>query len=231
MIRTIDQAQTSKPQLATLVDKISSIFVPTVLLIATLTFCLWLFNGADISAATLAAISVLVISCPCALGLAIPMSIIVGTGQAAKLGILVKEANGLQHLSQVKHIFFDKTGTLTSGNTQVTAVWQQNSESVAIAAAIEQNMVHPLAQAIIQFAQQQSAVLPTIKQVNAIAGKGLQATIEQQKWLLGSLSFMQEQQVDLQPCQTFIQQQLQLAASLVFLANGKKVINVFAISD
>lgn len=231
MIRTIDQAQTSKPQLATLVDKISSIFVPTVLLIATLTFCLWLFNGADISAATLAAISVLVISCPCALGLAIPMSIIVGTGQAAKLGILVKEANGLQHLSQVKHIFFDKTGTLTSGNTQVTAVWQQNSESVAIAAAIEQNMVHPLAQAIIQFAQQQSAVLPTIKQVNAIAGQGLQATIKQQQWLLGSLSFMQEQQVDLQPCQTFIQQQLQLAASLVFLANGKKVINVFAISD
>lgn len=231
MIRTIDQAQTSKPQLATLVDKISSIFVPTVLLIATLTFCLWLFNDADISAATLAAISVLVISCPCALGLAIPMSIIVGTGQAAKLGILVKEANGLQHLSQVKHIFFDKTGTLTSGNTQVTAVWQQNSESVAIAAAIEQNMVHPLAQAIIQFAQQQSAVLPTIKQVNAIAGQGLQATIKQQQWLLGSLSFMQEQQVDLQPCQTFIQQQLQLAASLVFLANGKKVINVFAISD
>lgn len=231
MIRTIDQAQTSKPQLATLVDKIAAIFVPTVLLIATLTFCLWLFNGADISAATLAAISVLVISCPCALGLAIPMSIIVGTGQAAKLGILVKEANGLQHLSQVKHIFFDKTGTLTSGNTQVTAVWQQNSESVAIAAAIEQNMVHPLAQAIIQFAQQQSAVLPTIKQVNAIAGQGLQATIKQQQWLLGSLSFMQEQQVDLQPCQTFIQQQLQLAASLVFLANGKKVINVFAISD
>ncbi|MFC0309750.1 heavy metal translocating P-type ATPase [Gallibacterium trehalosifermentans] len=231
MIHTIDQAQTSKPKLATLVDKVAAIFIPAVLIIALFTFIGWLIVGAALSKAMLAAISVLVISCPCALGLAIPMSIIVGTGQAAKLGVLVKEANGLQQLTQVKRIFFDKTGTLTTGKTTVTAVWQQDPHSFAVAASIEQQMVHPLADAIIQFSQQQQLQTFSIERSEIIAGKGLIATLNGETWLLGSQVFMQEQQIDLAPAQIFIQTHLQQAASLVFLAQGKQLMNVFAISD
>ena len=231
MIRTIDQAQTSKPQIAALVDKIAAIFVPVVIVIALITLIVWLSLGATLSHAVVAAISVLVISCPCALGLAIPMSIIVGTGQAAKFGILVKEANGLQQLSNIKRIFFDKTGTLTTGKTTLIAMWQQDPHSIAIAASIEQQMVHPLADAIIQFAQQQQIKFMPVAQTHAIAGKGIQATINQEPWLLGSLRFMQEFAVDCQPAASFIQQQLQQAASLVFLAKDHQLINIFAISD
>ncbi|OBW96198.1 copper-transporting ATPase [Gallibacterium salpingitidis] len=231
MIHTIDQAQTSKPQLATLVDKVASIFVPVVILIALFTLIGWLIAGATLSDATVAAISVLVISCPCALGLAIPMSIIVGTGQAAKFGILVKEANGLQQLSKVKRIFFDKTGTLTTGKTAVTALWQQDPQSIAIAASIEQQMVHPLADAIIQFAKQHQLDLCQVDTANIIAGKGLQAMVNQQQWSLGSLRFMQELTVDIEAAQSFIQQQLANAASLVFLAKDKQLVNIFAVSD
>lgn len=231
MIHTIDQAQTSKPQLATLVDKVASIFVPVVILIALFTLIGWLIAGATLSDATVAAISVLVISCPCALGLAIPMSIIVGTGQAAKFGILVKEADGLQQLSKVKRIFFDKTGTLTTGKTTVTALWQQDPQSIAIAASIEQQMVHPLADAIIQFAKQQQLELYQVDTANIIAGKGLQAIVNQQQWSLGSLRFMQELEVDIAASQAFIQQQLANAASLVFLAKDKQLVNIFAVSD
>ncbi|MFC0323407.1 heavy metal translocating P-type ATPase [Gallibacterium melopsittaci] len=231
MIHTIDQAQTSKPKLATLVDKVAAIFVPAVLIIALFTLIGWLIAGATFSKAMLAAISVLVISCPCALGLAIPMSIIVGTGQAAKLGMLVKEANGLQQLTQVKRIFFDKTGTLTTGKTTVNAVWQQDPHSFAVAASIEQQMVHPLADAIIQFAQQQQLQTFSIERSEIIAGKGLIATLNGKTWILGSQVFMQEQQIDIAPAQIFIQTHLQQAASLVFLAQDKQLINVFAISD
>ncbi|OBX08380.1 heavy metal translocating P-type ATPase [Gallibacterium genomosp. 3] len=231
MIHTIDQAQTSKPQLATLVDKIAAIFVPVVIGFAVITCLVWLSFGATFSDALLAATSVLVISCPCALGLAIPMSIIVGTGQAAKLGILVKEANGLQQLTKVQRIFFDKTGTLTTGKTSVTAAWKDDLSSLSIAASIEQQMVHPLADAIIQFAKQHKVSIIPVQATNSIAGKGLEATINHEQWLLGSLRFMQEQQIDIAASQAFIQQNLQNAASLVFLAKQQQLVNVFAISD
>lgn len=235
MVKAIANAQSSKPKLATLTDKIVAIFVPVVLVIATITLIAWLLAGKNATDAILAATTVVLISCPCALGLAVPMSVIAGTTQAAKLGILVRDAEGLQRLSQARTMIFDKTGTLTLGQTEVRAEWKKDKQVLAITAAIEQQVTHPLATAIVKLAQQyrladQFTQYP-VEQLQVLKGFGVKAILNQQEWYVGNIELMQQQQVDLSECQQFITQQTANAASLIFVATQRQLVNVYAVSD
>ncbi|WP_420891209.1 heavy metal translocating P-type ATPase [Mergibacter septicus] len=231
MVKAIAHAQSSKPKLATLTDKVVAVFVPIVLFIAFITLISWIMAGKDTTEAILAATTVVLISCPCALGLAVPMSVIAGTTQAAKLGILVRDAEGLQRLSQVKTMIFDKTGTLTLGQTEVRAEWRVNDPSLAIVASIEQQVTHPLATAMVKLATQRQLSSYPVEQLNILQGFGVKAIVNQQEWYLGNIELMQQQQIDLTACQPFIQEQVENAASLIFVATKQQLINVYAVSD
>lgn len=193
IIKMVEEAQGSKAPIQALADKISGIFVPIVLAIALLSFATWLIVGSPtlgvssaLSYAILAFVGVLVIACPCALGLATPTAIIVGVGKGAEHGILIKNAEGLEKLSSINTIVFDKTGTITKGRPEVTDIvivdtqFSEN-ELLQLAASVEKLSEHPLAQAIAEYAVQKSLDLVPVDNFTALEGIGVQATINTQK--------------------------------------------------
>lgn len=197
IIRLVDEAGQSKAPIARLADKVSGIFVPVVFGIAVLTAVIWLIAGKSFDFALSNAISVLVISCPCALGLATPVSIMVGTGKAAEMGILIKSAQTLEQLHAVDTIVLDKTGTITSGHPKVTDVLLfsedlSESEFLAQAAAAESGSEHPLAQAIVEKAQQEKLNIPQAESFLAYVGSGIRATVCGHTYLAGNLSLMEQ---------------------------------------
>lgn len=237
MLSAVAKAQSSKPQLANLADKVAAIFVPTVIVIAIVTFLLHWVTGGNLTQAVLAATTVLVISCPCALGLAIPMSVIAGTTQAAKLGILVRDANGLQQLAKVNTIAFDKTGTLTLGEMQVQATWQNDLTTLQALFAIEQQVTHPLANALVKFAQQQGVDYRTVDSIQQLDGLGVKAKFEEDEWLIGNQQLMLDNAVNLAEAQHFMTTYYQQAMTLVFVAKRPneevtaQLQNIFALAD
>lgn len=200
IIRMVRHAQSSKPQIGQLADRISSVFVPVVVALALLSAAIWYFFGPapQIVYTLVIATTVLIIACPCALGLATPMSIISGVGRAAEYGVLVRDADALQRASTVDTIVFDKTGTLTEGKPQVTAVElcggaNNEDEVLRIAAALEQGSSHPLAKAI-----RDKAALKSFSEVNefrTLGGLGVSGSIEGRHILLGNLALMKERGV------------------------------------
>ncbi len=198
IIRLVEEAQASKAPVQQLVDRISAIFVPTVVVIAGLAFGGWLWLDGSLQNAVLAAVSVLVIACPCALGLATPTAIMVGTGLAARHGILIKDADALEHACRADTLVFDKTGTLTEGRPaleRITAFDRQHDRLLQLAASAQQGSEHPLARAVLRHAERQGIELLPVAQFRALPGRGLEAIVDGERLLVGNRRLMLEQGV------------------------------------
>ena len=188
IVEMVKKAQTSRAPIQKLTDKISNIFVPAVLIIAILTFVIWnIFLQASTVRALLFAVSVVIIACPCALGLATPTALMVGTGRSAKAGILIKNGEVLEAADNIQTVVFDKTGTITHGQPQVTDIVGSNPKQILqIAASIETASEHPLAQAIVQAAQKQKLSLIPAADFQTIVGKGVCAQLQDKQFYIGS---------------------------------------------
>lgn len=235
IIRLVRQAQSSKPEIGQLVDKISAVFVPVVVLIALFSAAFWyVFGPAPQIVYTLViATTVLIIACPCALGLATPMSIISGVGRAAEFGVLVRDADALQRASTLDTLVFDKTGTLTEGKPQVVAITTigafSDQQALRLAAALERGSGHPLARAILQKAGEQS--LPAVSGFRTLRGLGVSGEAEGYTLLLGNPALLNEQQVDTGMLNDAITAQATQGATPVLLAVDGKAVALFAIRD
>lgn len=201
IIRMVEDAQGSKAPMQRLVDKISGIFVPIVLVVAALTFIAWYFFGPDpsLSYAVITMVAVLVIACPCALGLAAPTAVMVGTGKAAENGILVRGGEALEMVRKIDTVVLDKTGTITRGKPEVTSVTligdQDEARMLRIAAAAESQSEHPLAQAIVGAASQRGIDVPTPSRFDSVTGKGILATVDGTNVVIGNEAFMREHEI------------------------------------
>ncbi len=235
IIRLVRRAQSSKTQPGQLADRISAVFVPGVILVALVSATVWYFIGPQphIVYTLVVATTVLIIACPCALGLATPMSIIAGIGRAAEFGVLVRDADALQRASSLDTLVFDKTGTLTEGTPDVTAITTFNhhdqAQVIRWAAALEQGASHPLARAITQYAQ--DAALPLTTQFRTFAGQGVSGTIDGLEMLLGNRLMLQQQGVVITEAETLIQQHAECGATPVMLAVNGKLAALLAIQD
>ena len=241
IIRLVDEAGNSKAPIARLADKVSGIFVPAVILIAVLTAFMWILAGENFEFALSNAIAVLVISCPCALGLATPVAIMVGTGKAAEYGILVKSAQSLEQLHSIDTVILDKTGTITTGHPSVTDCeilseeWKDEQQFLAWAAAVETGSEHPLAQAVVEKARDWNLELPEVSQFQMEAGRGVTARIDGQLCLAGNLAFMQEQKVIDEEEQIAAEAKMRMYAEqgktpLLFVRNSR-IQGIVAVAD
>ena len=201
IIRLVEDAQAGKAPIQRLVDKVSAVFVPVVLLIALITLVGWWWVGGSFELALIHAVAVLVIACPCALGLATPTAIMAGTGVAAKYGILIKDAQALELAHKVDVVAFDKTGTLTLGRPTLTdfiAVAQgDDAQGLAIAASLQSGSEHPLAHAVVSAAQEKGLRFAAPDNVRAVPGRGTEGDINARSFLIGSLRWMDELKVDM----------------------------------
>ena len=244
IIKLVKQAQMSKPEIGRLVDKIASVFVPIVIAIAIISFISWFYLGPEpqLAYALTAGIAVLVIACPCALGLATPIAIMMGTSKAAQYNILIKNSDALQTASHLTHLVVDKTGTLTQGRPVVTNIIVNQEgdtdESIdegrilQLSASLEHNSEHPLADAILTAAKEKKQSLLQTANFLAVEARGVQALIDDKKVLLGNQSFMQENSI-LLPTK-MLQQSEQLAessATPIWLAQNGILIGLLGLKD
>ena len=237
IIEMVRRAQNSKPAIGRLADKISAVFVPSVLIIATVTFLVWFNIGPApvIGFALVATMTVLVIACPCALGLATPISIIVGVGKAAESGILIRNGEALQQASRLTTIVLDKTGTVTEGHPAVVGIiaaegWTEE-EVLRLAASIEAGSEHPLAQAVVQAATARSLVLAPANGFDAFAGFGVRAQIDGKSVLLGNPRLMERTGVDIAALYNHAHTAALLGQTPIYLAVEGKVAGIVAIAD
>ncbi|RZL19614.1 MAG: heavy metal translocating P-type ATPase [Pedobacter sp.] len=234
IIKTVQDAQGSKAPVQKLVDKIAGIFVPVVIGIAILTFVLWFIFGGDngVVQGLLAAVTVLVIACPCALGLATPTAIMVGVGKAAENGILIKDAESLESAKKVDAIVLDKTGTITEGKPQVTGVkWLNNDDSTKdILLTIEKQSEHPLAEAVVRHLE--GVAITTLTMFNSITGKGAKADHMNETYFVGNKKLLVENNI---VATKQLQQQAddwgKQSKTVIWFANSKQALSVIAISD
>ncbi|SFU35615.1 copper-exporting P-type ATPase CopA [Xenorhabdus koppenhoeferi] len=235
IIKLVRQAQSSKPEIGQLADKISSIFVPVVVAIAVISGAIWYFIGPapQVMYALVIITTVLIIACPCALGLATPMSIISGVGRAAELGILVRDADALQQASQLDTIVFDKTGTLTEGTPQVTEIKTFNGftekQVLVWAGALENGSNHPLAKAILMKVEGQK--LPEVQQFRTLAGLGIRGEIGNTSLLLGNQNLLEQNQVETTELKSLVAAQAEKGITPVTLAVNGKIAALFSIRD
>ena len=241
IIRLVDEAGNTKAPIARLADRVSGVFVPTVIIIAILTAIVWLIAGQSFEFALSNAIAVLVISCPCALGLATPVAIMVGTGKAAEYGILIKSAVSLETLHSIDTVVLDKTGTITVGHPSVTDVilWNKKNtreEFLAEAAAVEAGSEHPLAVAVVEKAGQEGLILPQAEAFDSLAGRGVSAIVKGKRYLAGNMAFLQENGLLKQPeLQKQVQERVDSLASegktpLLF-AREEELEGIIAVAD
>lgn len=233
IIHMVEEAQGKKAPIARIADRISLYFVPTVMVIATVSALLWFFLGKDITFALTIFVSVLVIACPCALGLATPTAIMVGTGKAAQFGIFIKSGEALETASTIDTIVFDKTGTITLGKPVVTDITTQKEEALVLgyAAALENGSKHPLATAILQKAQQEQIEYPTLSSIHTHNGLGLSAEIDGVKLFVGSRHFIQQQGYDTSVYLTHEERYLRSGKTVVWVSYGQEILGIIAIAD
>lgn len=233
VIRLVEQAQGSKAAIQKLADKISGIFVPVVLVLAVITFVYWYLVEGSFSYALINPISVLVIACPCALGLATPITIVVASGLAAKNGILVKDASALERANKLAVLVLDKTGTLTEGKPTVTELRPSAASGVGellrIATSLAHASTHPLSSALISYAQTQDVKPLPITDFTEIPGKGLSATLEGEHYVMGSPIFLSEHNVMLDELSIAALQQK--GKSVIALAHGTTFLGCIAFED
>jgi P-type Cu+ transporter len=203
IIRLVEDAQAAKAPIQRMVDQVSAVFVPVVLVIAAITFAGWLFASAGVEEALIHAVAVLVIACPCALGLATPAAIMAGTGVAARQGILIKDAQALELAHRVDTVAFDKTGTLTVGQPRLVAfsvaAGLDEAEVLGIAASLQSGSEHPLARAVVAAARERGVALQAPDAVRAVAGRGTEGELGTRSFLIGSLRWLEELDVALGP--------------------------------
>jgi Cu+-exporting ATPase len=237
IIRMVEEAQGSKAPIQRLADKVASVFVPVVFVIAFVTFGIWYFLPTDtiFSRALINFVSVLVIACPCALGLATPTAIMVGTGLGAQSGILIMGGETLEKIHKLTAVVFDKTGTLTRGEPQVTdvvAVAGDEERQVLIsAAALENTSEHPLARAIIKRAQEDNIVPAIIEKFEALSGLGAKAEIEGRPALIGNKMMLTEHGIDIASLEEKASRLSADAKTVVYVAIEEKAIGLIALAD
>lgn len=240
IVNMVEEAQGSKAPIQNLVDKISAIFVPTVLILAVSTLIIWLIVGLTImpfnealSIGLLGFVGILVIACPCALGLATPTAIIVGTGKGAENGILVKDAESLEKLSKVNTIVLDKTGTITKGKPEVTDIitFENNIEKdiLRILASLEEHSEHPIAHAIVEKAKHEKINLEKVENFKIIEGKGLSGEISNIKYYAGNRILLEDLRIEsnLEQAEELSKQ----GKTVIFLTNESKILAIVGISD
>ena len=227
----VKKAQTSRAPIQDLTDKISGIFVPAVVILAILTFWIWfVLLGASFVTSLLYGVAVLIIACPCALGLATPTALMVGTGRSAKMGVLLKNGTVLQEIQKVKTLVFDKTGTLTEGKPVVTDIIGDETEVLGLAASLEEASQHPLAQAIVKRASEAGLELHTVENFQALHGKGVSGQINGRQVLLGNAKMLDGLDIS-----TTYQEKLEElekeAKTVVFLAVDNEIKGLLALQD
>lgn len=234
IIRFVEEAQGSHAPIQAFADWVSSWFVPAVIGIAILTFVVWMFIGASISFALLAFVSVIVIACPCALGLATPTGIMVATGKGAELGILIRGGEPLQAAEHIDTIIFDKTGTLTNGKPEVTdviALEGEKDELLRLAASLEMGSEHPLAESIVQAAKDQKLELWSHEKFSAIPGHGIEGELKGQKYFLGNRALMQREGIDFAHAEKQLQQLEESGKTAMLFASDKQLLGIIAVAD
>ncbi|MEW6330261.1 MAG: heavy metal translocating P-type ATPase [Pseudomonadota bacterium] len=237
IIEMVRRAQASKPAIGRLADKISAVFVPAVLIIAVITFLAWYNFGPDpkLSYMLVATMTVLIIACPCALGLATPISIMVGVGKAAEYGILIRNGEALQQAGKLTTVVLDKTGTITEGRPAVTALlpapgWDE-TKLLMTAASIETGSEHPLAEAIVTAAKEKQLQLVAASDFQAIAGHGVSATLDGRKILFGNARLMKQHNIDLGSLPERAQELAARAQTPMFLAVDGAAAGIVAVAD
>jgi len=227
----VKMAQSSRAPIQDLTDKISGIFVPVVTILAIATFWVWsVLLGASLQEAMLYAVSVLIIACPCALGLATPTALMVGTGRSAKMGVLIKNGTVLQEVQKIQTVVFDKTGTITIGQPLVTDVVGDEARVLTLAASLETFSEHPLAQAVLSRAEEKGLVLTPVENFQAIEGKGVQGQIDQQLVTLGNGKLHDGTAMDPELEKRMVELQEQ-AKTVISLSVDGQVIGLIAIQD
>ncbi len=234
IIRFVEEAQGSKAPIQDFADWVSSWFVPAVIAIAILTLIVWILLGAGLSFSLLSAVSVLVIACPCALGLATPTAIMVATGKGAENGILIRGGEPLEAANKISAIVFDKTGTLTKGKPEVTDIlsFQSTEEKVLrIAASLEQGSEHPLAESIVQYAKTKALTLSSSEGFKAIPGHGVEGSIAGELFFLGNRKLMEKQGISIKESESALQKLEEAGKTAMLLADKNKVIGIIAVAD
>jgi len=233
MTRLVEEAQTGHAPVQKLVDRISAVFVPLILVIAVLTFAGWMLAGADFEAAMVAAVAVLVIACPCALGLATPTALVAGTGAAAKAGILIRDIETLERATDIRLVAFDKTGTLTMGAPEVAGLHPaegvEESELLSLAGSVETGSEHPLGRAILARAEQQAVKISPATGIRAVPGRGLEGMNGELKIRVGSERFLVEAGIDTGPAGAVTAHDE--AGTLAWVAAGDRLIGVIRLAD
>lgn len=237
IIDMVRQAQASKPAIGRLVDKVAAVFVPTVLILAVITFLIWLNFGPSpsFSYALVTTMTVLIIACPCALGLATPISIMSGVGKAAESGVLIRNGDALQQAGKLTTIVLDKTGTVTEGRPAVTDIMSllhiSDEECLSLAASIEVGSEHPLATAVVESAKQRKLSLHEAENFNAISGQGVSAQVNGKTVLLGNLKLMQANNINVHALADEAERRAGEGKTPVYLAVDGKAAGIITISD
>ncbi|MEO9524564.1 heavy metal translocating P-type ATPase [Marinobacter alexandrii] len=236
IIKLVKKAQGSKPAIGRLADRISSVFVPTVMLIAVVAALVWFNVGPEPAVVHMmvAATTVLIIACPCALGLATPMSVMVGVGKAAEYGALIRQGDALQTAGKLDLVILDKTGTITEGRPTVTRVYSvsgDDSRLLGLAAGLEQHSEHPLAEAIVTRASEQSVAIEKVSDFEALNGKGVRGTVDGQTLRLGNRRWLENEGVEFPDLDEVARAITEEAGTPLFVALGDEVIGVIGVAD
>ena len=238
IIRLVEEASSSKAPIAKMADKIAGVFVPAVITIALITGVIWLISGATFEFAMSTAIAVLVISCPCALGLATPVAIMVGTGKGAENGILIKSGDALETAHQIDTVVLDKTGTITQGKPVVTDIIcaagknADKTQLLQIAGSLEKGSEHPLAEAIVNYCETNSIALEKVTDFNALFGKGIEGTVSGTHYFAGNEKMMEEKGISLSAEQkNQIRELAKHGRTPLLFADEKQFLGIVAVAD
>ncbi|MCZ6791281.1 MAG: heavy metal translocating P-type ATPase [Candidatus Dadabacteria bacterium] len=237
IIDMVRKAQNTKPEIGRLADKVSAIFVPIVLIIAVLTMLAWFNFGPppQLTYMLVTTMAVLIIACPCALGLATPISVMVGVGKAAEYGVLIRKGDALQKAGQLTIVVLDKTGTITEGKPVVTAIepsegWSEN-ELLKIASSVETNSEHPLAEAVVEASKEKNIELISIESFEAVSGHGVRALYQQKTVLLGNRKLMNDNGVNLGSLIESSEKLSKLGQTVIFVSVNGEAVGLLGISD
>ncbi len=234
IVRLVVEATNTKAPIAKIADKISGYFVPTIIVLSIISFIVWLIITKDIGFAINIFVTILVVACPCSLGLATPLAIVIASGNASKDGILVKTSEALENAHKVKTICFDKTGTLTKGKLTISKLYNysgiEEREIIKIVASIEKKSEHPIARAIVTVAEEKGIDLEEIGEFEAIPGYGVKAKIEDKEYFIGNRKLMEEQNIEIKNDED----EIELASegnSILYVAKNKELLCVIGVKD
>jgi Cu+-exporting ATPase len=230
----VEEAQGSKAPIQNLADKAASVFVPVVIVISIFTFAVWLVSGSSFNTALINFVAVLIIACPCALGLATPTAIIVGTGKAAQLGILIKDGESLETAHKISTIIFDKTGTLTEGKPVLTRIRTDDiseEKLLQYAASLEKKSEHPFGESIVDAAQKRNISLFESELLINTIGKGILGNVNGSEAAVGNISFMNEQSIRIDSWVNEAEKDFGQNGTIIFVAIDKKIKGLLKLED